>query len=58
MKQDIVIDEIRAVRHRISEQFGHNTKALIDHYRDLEKKYQDRMMPVSEGIDAGHSRSD
>lgn len=58
MKQDIVIDEIRAVRHRISEQFGHNTKALIDHYRDLEKKYQDRMMPVSEGIGAGHSRSD
>ena len=58
MERDVVIDEIRAVRHRISEQFGHNTKALLDHYRDLEKKYQDRMMPVSEGIGAGHSPSD
>ena len=58
MKPDVVIDEIHAVRHRISEQFGHNTRALLDHYRDLEKKYQDRMMPVSEGISAEHSPSD
>ena len=45
MKRDIVIDEIRAVRHRISERFGHDTKALLDHYRELEKKYEDRMLP-------------
>ena len=44
MKKDPLIDEIRAVRHRISERFGHDTKALMDHYRELEKKYSSRML--------------
>lgn len=44
MRPDPPIDEIRAVRHRISERFGHDTKALCDHYRELEKKYRDRML--------------
>ena len=44
MKKDPVIDEIRAVRHKISEEFGHDTKRLLDHYRELEKKYKHRMM--------------
>jgi hypothetical protein len=44
MKKDIAIEEIREVRHRISERFGHDTKALLDHYRELEKKYKDRMV--------------
>ena len=44
MRKDIVIDEIRAVRHKISEEFGHDTKALLDHHRELEKQYKDRML--------------
>jgi hypothetical protein len=51
MKKDPPVDEIRAVRHRISARFGHDTKALLDHYRELEKQYADRMLrkplPVS-----------
>lgn len=44
MKSDPVIDEIRAVRHRISERFGHDTHALVEHYRQMEKDYADRML--------------
>jgi len=45
MRNDPLIDEIRAARHRISERFGHDTKALCDHYRELEKtKYRDRLL--------------
>ena len=44
MKRDPAIDEIRAVRHRISARFGHDTKALLDHYREMEKQYAGRML--------------
>lgn len=39
MRRDEAIEEIRAVRHKISEEHGHNTKALLDYYREREKKY-------------------
>jgi len=45
MWKDAAIEEIRAVRHEISAQFGHNTKALLDHYRELERQYQARLLP-------------
>jgi len=44
VKKDPLIDEIRAVRHRISARFGHDTKKLCDHYRELEKKHPGRML--------------
>lgn len=44
MKKDIVIDEIRCVRHEISSQFGHDTKALSKHYGKLEEKYKSRIL--------------
>jgi hypothetical protein len=44
MTKDPLIDEIRAVRHRISERFGHNTKRLCDHYREMEKEYRGRIL--------------
>ncbi len=47
MLHDEAIDEIREVRHQISERFGHDTKAILDHYKSLESEYSDRM--VSEG---------
>jgi len=54
MKEDPAIDEIRAVRHRISERFGHDTKALMDHYRKLERKYSNRLLrgPVGSALAA------
>ena len=45
MRKDPLIDEIRAVRHEISAEFGHDTHALLQHYRDMEKRYADRMLP-------------
>jgi hypothetical protein len=44
MRKDAAIEEIRQVRHRISEKFGHDTKALVKHYQELEKRFQDRML--------------
>lgn len=43
MKPDPAIEEVRAVRHRISEEFGHDTRALLDHYRELEKLHPQRV---------------
>lgn len=40
MRPDPPIDEIREVRHKISEECGHNTKALVDYYRKLDAEYR------------------
>lgn len=44
MKKDPAIEEVRAARLRISKRFGHDTKALLDHYRELEKKHPEKML--------------
>ncbi|MGH9360489.1 MAG: hypothetical protein ACRD2T_01125 [Thermoanaerobaculia bacterium] len=44
VKADPAIEEIRVVRHRISEEFGLDTRALLDHYRELEKHHSERML--------------
>lgn len=44
MTADKAIEAVREVRHRISAEFGHDTRALLDHYRKLEKRYQERML--------------
>lgn len=43
-REDPGIDWIRKVRHEISAEFDHDTKKLGDHYRELEKKYADRIV--------------
>ncbi|MGE3466095.1 MAG: hypothetical protein AB7J13_04115 [Pyrinomonadaceae bacterium] len=43
-EKDPGIDWIREVRHKISTEFDHDTKKFLDHYRELEKKYADRMV--------------
>jgi hypothetical protein len=43
-KEDLGIAWIREVRHKISAEFGHDTKKLLEHYRELEKKYADRIV--------------
>lgn len=47
MKRDPAIENIRKTRHEISERYGHDTQALIAHYRALEKKYSGRMVKES-----------
>jgi mRNA-degrading endonuclease RelE of RelBE toxin-antitoxin system len=44
-RSDPIIDQIREVRHRISEEFGHDPKRLVEHYMKLqEEKYADRLV--------------
>ncbi len=43
-EEDVAMKWIRDVRHKISAEFDHDTKKLGDHYRELEKKYADRIV--------------
>ena len=43
MKPDKAIEELRAVRHEMSAEHGHDTRSLVQHYRDMEKRYAKRM---------------
>jgi hypothetical protein len=38
------IDNIRAVRHRISEQFGNDPKMLREHYMKLQEQHRNRLV--------------
>ena len=44
MTPDEAIEEIRAVRKQISEAYGHNVKAFLEHYRTLETQYKERLI--------------
>ncbi len=41
---DPVIDEIREVRHRISERFAHDPARLVTYYTELQEQYRDRLI--------------
>jgi hypothetical protein len=43
-QKDPVIDEIRQVRHRISERFGHDPAQLVAYYLELQELYRDRLI--------------
>jgi hypothetical protein len=45
---DPVIDEIREIRHRISEEFGHDPAKLVEHYRLLQERYANRLIAKPE----------
>jgi hypothetical protein len=45
--EDPGIAWIRKVRHKISAEFGHDSKKLVEHYREIEKKYADRLIKPS-----------
>jgi len=38
MKDDPVIERIRQVRRKISQEHGHSSEKLIKHYQEMEKK--------------------
>ena len=42
--KDHAIEAIRGVRQQISEEYGHDIKAFLDHYRELENQYKDRLI--------------
>jgi len=43
-KADPVIDEVREVRHRISERFGHDPERLVAYYMEMQEQYRDRLI--------------
>ena len=48
-QREPILKEIRRVRHEISAKFGHDSRKLVDHYIELQKKYADRFeQPVRE----------
>ena len=40
MKEDKTIARIRAARKKISARFGNDTKKLVKHYIEVQKKYK------------------
>ncbi|MBA3313799.1 MAG: hypothetical protein M3552_08450 [Planctomycetota bacterium] len=42
---DPVVDEVREVRHRISERFDHDPVRLVAYYMELQQRYRDRLIP-------------
>jgi hypothetical protein len=38
------IDQIRRVRHEISERFDHDPQKLVEHYMELQKQHADRLI--------------
>lgn len=44
MKDDPTIAAIREARHKISASVGHDPRRLVEHYRALQKRHQDRLM--------------
>ena len=44
MKRDKAIEEIRAVRKKNAEKYDHDIAAFLDHYRELERQYKDRLV--------------
>ena len=43
---DEEIDRIREVRHRISEQFGHDPYRLVAYYMELQKEHPEKLVPA------------
>lgn len=46
-QSDPVIDEIRAIRHRISEECGHDPARLVAYFMKLQEQYRDRLIDMS-----------
>ena len=41
---DPVVDEIRRIRHQISEEHGHDPKRLVAYYIEFQKQFKDRLI--------------
>ncbi len=44
MKKDPAIEEVRAVRRKISRRCGNDSRALVAHYMELQQKYANRLL--------------
>jgi len=51
MQDDPAIDRIRKVRHRISKQFDHHPKSLVEYYMQLQERHKDHLLGRTRGQD-------
>jgi hypothetical protein len=58
MQDDPAIIRIREVRHRISKQFDHDPKKLVEHYMRLQEQYKDRLLGLVKGEDTEGAPAD
>jgi hypothetical protein len=52
MQDDLAITRMHEVRHRISEQFDHDPKRLVEHYMRLQALYRDHLLSLAKGDDS------
>ena len=52
MQDDPAITRIREVRHRISKQFDHDPKKLVEHYMRLQEQHKDRLLDLARDEDS------
>ena len=51
MQDDPAITRIHEVHHRISKQFDHDPKKLVEHYMWLQVQYRDHLLGLAKGED-------
>lgn len=60
-QNDPVIDEVREVRHLISERCGHDPARLVAYYMELQEKFRSRLLdtakPAEKSTEAGTEAS-
>ena len=47
-QRDPVIDEVRDIRHRISERFRHDPERLVAYYIELQEQYREQLIVAEE----------
>jgi len=52
------IAAIREVRHRISEQFGHDPYRLVNYLMELQKEHPEKLIPAPEGEVGGKTTTE
>ncbi|MFL6199746.1 MAG: hypothetical protein ACJ76J_11245 [Thermoanaerobaculia bacterium] len=55
---DEEIARIREVRHRISEQFGHDPYRLVAYYMELQKEHPEKLIAAPDSEVAGKGRDE
>ena len=58
MQDDPAITRIHEVRHRISKQFDHDPKKLVEHYMRLQAQYRDHLLGLAKGEDTEKGPTD
>ena len=55
MTSEPILDEIRRVRHVISERIGHDPRRIVSYYADLQRQHRDRLIDLSGEFDLHQS---